>query len=273
MKPREVQRALAQQVRRRKNMTITEKQLYRYARQLVMPEIDEDGQQFLLSSKVVVFGAGGLGSAVIANLAAAGIGQLIICDNDTIDLSNLNRQFIYRQQDVGQPKTEQAQRFVENINSDVLVKIKQQTINEDLLTEILTGCDLLVDCTDQFNTRLVAAKASFKVGVPHIFGGAVRFDGQMATFMAGVEGFEKSACFGCLFSNDVTTNPVSNCAQAGILSPITGIIGNLQSLDTIKWITKVGETSVNKLTLFDGYSGNFKSIQIEKKQKCLICSR
>ena len=253
-------------------MTITEKQLYRYARQLVMPEIDEVGQQFLLSSKVVILGAGGLGSAVIANLAAAGIGELIICDNDIVDLSNLNRQFIYSQQDVGQPKTEGAQRFIENINSDVLVKVKQQTINEDLLIEILTDCDLLVDCADQFSTRIAAAKASFKIGVPHIFGGAVRFDGQMAAFMAGVEGYEKSACFGCLFSEPVNTNQVSNCAQAGIISPITGIIGNLQSLETIKWITKVGETSVNKLTLFDGYSGNFKSIRIVKKQKCTVCS-
>lgn len=253
-------------------MIITEKQLYRYARQLVMPEIDEDGQKLLLSSKVVILGAGGLGSSVIANLAAAGIGELIICDNDTIDLSNLNRQFIYREQDVGQPKTLHAQRFVEDINSDVLVKIKQQTINEALLVEILADCDVLVDCTDQFSTRITAAKASFLTKVPHIFGGAVRFDGQIATFMAGIEGYEESACFKCLFTENVKTTQVSNCAQAGIISPITGVIGNLQSLETIKWITKAGETSINKLTLFDGYSGKFESIRITKKQECTICS-
>ena len=252
-------------------MLISETQLYRYARQLVMPEINETGQQLLLSSKVVILGAGGLGSAVIANLAAAGIGELTICDNDTVDLSNLNRQFIFREQDVGQPKTAQAKRFVENINSDVSVKIKQQKINENSLIKILADCDLLVDCTDHFDTRLAAARASFKIGVPHVFGGAVRFDGQMATFMAGVPGYEKSACFGCLFSEDVKTNQVSNCAQAGILSPITGIIGNLQSLETIKWITKAGETAVNKFTLFDGYSGNFNSIKISKNQKCTVC--
>ena len=253
-------------------MMITEKQLYRYARQLVMPEIDEDGQKLLLSSKVVILGAGGLGSSVIANLAAAGIGELIICDNDTIDLSNLNRQFIYREQDIGEPKTSQAQRFIENINSDVLVKIIQQTINEALLAEILSDCDVLVDCTDEFSTRIAAAKACFSVKIPHIFGGAVRFDGQMASFMAGIKGYEKSACFYCLFSENITTAQVSNCAQAGILSPITGVIGNLQSLETIKWLTKVGETSMNKLTLFDGYSGNFKSIRITKKQECPVCS-
>ena len=253
-------------------MTITDTQLYRYARQLVMPEIDENGQNLLLSSKVVILGAGGLGSSVIANLAGAGIGKLIICDDDNIDLSNLNRQFIYREQDVGKPKTLQAQRFVENINSDVLVKMIQQTLDEALLVEILTDCDVLVDCTDQFSTRIAAAKASFSVKVPHIFGGAVRFDGQMATFMAGLEGYEKSACFKCMFSENVKTTQVSNCAQAGILSPITGVIGNLQSLETIKWITKAGETSMNKLTLFDGYSGNFETIRITKKQDCTVCS-
>ena len=254
-------------------MTISETQLHRYARQLVMPEIGEDGQRFLLSSRVVVLGAGGLGCAVIANLAAAGVGELIICDDDTIDLSNLNRQFIYREQDVEKQKTIQAQRFIKNINSDVLVKTEKRTMCEHSLTEILSDCDLLVDCADQFGTRLAAAKASFKAGVPHIFGGAVRFDGQTATFMAGVKGYENYACFGCVFSENVKASQVSNCSQAGILSPITSIIGSLQSLETIKWITKAGKTAMNKLTLFDGYSGEFKTIEITKKQKCAVCSK
>ena len=219
-----------------------------------------------------MLGAGGLGSVVIANLAAAGVGELIICDNDIIDLSNLNRQIIHREKDVGKPKTESAKRFVQDINPDVSVKIIQETMEKETLNDILSDCNLLVDCADQFSTRFDAAKAAFKNEVPHIFGGAVRFDGQIATFMAGIEGYEESACFKCLFTENVKTTQVANCAQAGINSPITGIIGNLQSLETIKWITKAGETSMNKLTLFDGYSGNFESIRITKKQECTICS-
>ena len=149
-------------------MKITDTQLHRYARQIVMHEIDEDGQQALLSSKIAVLGAGGLGSVVIANLAAAGVGELIICDNDIIDLSNLNRQIIYRESDVGKPKTESAKRFVQDINPDVSVKIIQKTMDKEKLNDILSDCNLLVDCADQFRTRFNAAKAAFENGIPHI---------------------------------------------------------------------------------------------------------
>ena len=254
-------------------MKITDTQLHRYARQVVMTEIDEDGQQALLSSKVAVLGAGGLGSVVIANLAAAGVGELIICDNDIIDLSNLNRQIIYRERDVGKPKTESAKRFVEDINPDVSVKVIQETMGKEKLNDILSDCNLLVDCADQFSTRFGAAKAAFENGIPHIFGGAVRFDGQVASFMAGVEGYNNSPCFACLFPKDFGAAQVENCAQAGILSPITGLIGNLQSLETIKWVTRAGEMAINKLILFDGFSCNFKSIETNKIDNCVICSK
>ena len=254
-------------------MKITDTQLHRYARQVVMHEIDEDGQQALLTSKVAVLGAGGLGSVVIANLAAAGVGELIICDNDIIDLSNLNRQIIYRERDVGKPKTESAKRFVEDINPDVSVKVIQETMGKEKLNDILSDCNLLVDCADQFSTRFGAAKAAFENGIPHIFGGAVRFDGQVASFMAGVEGYNNSPCFACLFPKDFGAAQAANCAQAGILSPITGLIANLQSLETIKWITRAGEMAINKLILFDGFSSNFKSIQMTKLDNCLICSK
>ena len=253
-------------------MSITEKQLHRYARQVIIPEIDEKGQRALLSARVTILGAGGLGSPVIANLAAAGVGKLIICDNDIIEPSNLNRQFIYRQEDIGQPKTIQAQRFIQDINLDVSVELRQETINENSLTEILSKCDILLDCSDKFDTRYLAAKAAFKNGIPHIFGGAARFDGQMATFMAGVEGYEDSACFGCLFSKDAEVRQASNCAQVGILSPITSVIGSLQALETIKWITKSGELNSNTLILFDGYARSFRSIQMKKNNNCPICS-
>ena len=254
-------------------MKITDTQLHRYARQIVMHEIDEDGQQALLSSKVAVLGAGGLGSVVIANLAAAGVGELIICDNDIIDLSNLNRQIIYRERDVGKPKTESAKRFVQDINPDVSVKIIQETMEKETLNDILSDCNLLVDCADQFSTRFDAAKAAFQNGIPHIFGGAVRFDGQMASFTAGVEGYNNSPCFACLFPKDSGAAQTANCAQAGILSPITGLIANLQSLETIKWITRAGEMTINKLILFDGFSSNFKSIETTKLDNCVICSK
>ena len=254
-------------------MTITETQLYRYARQVVMPELDENGQKALLSSTVAILGAGGLGSPVIANLAASGVGKLIICDNDVVDLSNLNRQFIYQEANVGQPKTEEAKRFIQGINSDVTVELRQETMSEESLSEILSQCDILLDCSDQFSTRLAAAKAAFMNGIPHIFGGAIRFDGQMATFMAGVTGYEESACFACLFSEDAGFKQAPNCAQAGIISPITGIIGNLQALETIKWITKAGALNSSKLLLFDGLAGSFTSIRTSKKDKCSICSK
>ena len=254
-------------------MTITETQLHRYARQVIMPEIDEDGQQALLSSRVTILGAGGLGSPVIANLAAAGVGKLIICDDDRVELSNLNRQFIYQEANVGQPKTQAAKQFIQGLNSDVTIELRYETMSEKSLTEILSQCDILLDCSDQFNTRLAGAKAAFLNGIPHIFGGAVRFDGQMASFMAGVEGYEESACFACLFSEDAGVRQAPNCAQAGILAPVTSIIGTLQALETIKWITKAGTLNSNRLLLFDGLSGSFTSIQTNKKDKCSICSK
>ena len=254
-------------------MTITDTQLHRYGRQVVMPEIDEAGQQALLSSKVTILGAGGLGSPVIANLAAAGVGKIIICDNDSVDLSNLNRQFIYQEANVGQPKTQAAKRFIQGINSDVTIDLRCETMSEESLTEILSQSDLLLDCSDQFSTRLAGAKAAFINGIPHIFGGAVRFDGQMATFMAGVEGYENSACFACLFSEDAGVRQAPNCSQAGILAPITSVIGTLQALETIKWITKAGTLNSDKLLLFDGLTGSFTSIQISKKNQCSICSK
>ena len=151
-------------------MTITETQLQLYARQVIMPEIDEDGQQALLSSRVTILGAGGLGSPVIANLAAAGVGKLIICDDDRVDLSNLNRQFIYQEANVGQPKTQAAKQFIQGLNSDVTIELRYETMSEESLTEILSQCDILLDCSDQFNTRLAGAKAAFLNGIPHIFG-------------------------------------------------------------------------------------------------------
>ena len=145
-------------------------------------------------------------------------------------------------------------------------------MSEESLTEILSQSDLLLDCSDQFSTRLAGAKAAFINGIPHIFGGAVRFDGQMATFMAGVEGYENSACFACLFSEDAGVKQAPNCSQAGILAPITSLIGTLQALETIKWITKAGTLNSDKLLLFDGLTGSFTSIQISKKNQCSICS-
>ena len=253
-------------------MTITEKQLHRYARQVVMPEIDEKGQQALLSAKIAILGAGGLGSPVIANLATAGVGNIIICDDDVVDLSNLNRQFIYRESDVGQPKTIHAKRFIQDINLDVTVELRQEMINENSLTKILSECDVLLDCSDRFDTRHFAAKAACRNGIPHIFGGATRFDGQMATFMAGVGGYEDSACFGCIFSKDSDIRQAPNCEQAGIISPITGVIGSLQALETIKWITKSGDLNSNTLVLFDGYTCSFSSIQLNKNYNCSVCS-
>ena len=252
--------------------TISDTQLHRYGRQVVMPEIDEGGQQALLSSKVTILGAGGLGSPVIANLAAAGVGKIIICDDDSVDLSNLNRQFIYQEANVGQPKTQAAKQFISGINSDVNIELRCETMSQESLTEILSQCDLLLDCSDHFSTRLAGAKAAFTNGIPHIFGGAVRFDGQMATFMAGVEGYEDSACFACLFSEDAGVRQAPNCSQAGILAPITSIVGSLQALETIKWITKAGTLNSNKLLLFDGLTGSFSSIQTSKKDQCSICS-
>jgi len=254
-------------------MTISDTQLHRYARQIIMKEIDEEGQNALLSSKVAILGAGGLGAPVIANLAAAGVGELLICDNDTVDLSNLNRQFIHRMQDIGNLKTQSAKRFIEEINSDVAVRTMQQTMDENSLFHILADCDVLIDCADQYQTKYNAAKAAFKRGIPHIFGGAIRFDGQIASFLAGVDGFDTSPCFACLFPKGAEVEQAPNCAQAGILSPITGVIGNLQALEAIKWITKSHQINGNTLLIFDGFTPSFTSIKTSIQPDCSICSK
>ena len=238
-------------------MTITEKQLYRYARQLVMPEIDEVGQQFLLSSKVVILGAGGLGSAVIANLAAAGIGELIICDNDIVDLSNLQRQILHFTQDVGRPKVLSGKEKLEAMNPDVKVETYQEMFMANNALDLLASYDFIIDGTDNFAAKFLINDACVLAKKPFSHAGILRFDGQTMTHVPG------TATYRCVFKEPPPAGAVPTCSQAGVLGAVAGIMGTIQACEALRYLLGVGELLTNQLLVMDARSMQFRSVKVK----------
>ena len=239
-----------------------------------MPEINEEGQELLLKAKVIIIGAGGLGCPLGLYLAGAGIGEITLVDNDIIELSNLNRQIAFTNDDVGKSKSETLKVSMNNLNPAVkVISIKDRLTNENI-SDLFNKKNLVVDCTDNFETRHLIAKECLAQKIPMSFGSAVRQEGQTAFFLAGCneskEDFDKQKkpCYACIFPIKPKENNNSRCSEAGILGPITGLISSIQALNVIRYLTnqKISET----LILWDGLS--FLEIKITNSHSCPICS-
>ncbi len=247
---------------------MNDNQLYRYSRQIMLPQIDIDGQLKLLDAKVLIVGAGGLGSPVAMYLAAAGVGHLVIYDDDSVDLSNLQRQIAHHTADIGVDKVISTRNTIKNLNPDVNVRaVKEQLAGETLENEV-KNADVVLDCSDNFTTRFAINAACVRQKTPLVSGAAIRFEGQVSVFTPSKT---ESPCYNCLYQSD--GEELQTCSTNGVISPIVGIVGSIQALEAIKLIAEIGETLTGRLLVIDGLAMEFNTLKLKKNPHCLTCSK
>jgi len=247
----------------------TEEQIKRYARHIILPEVGGKGQEKLLNSKVLVIGAGGLGSPAILYLAAAGVGTIGIVDFDVVDFSNLQRQVIHNTERVGTPKVESAKKTVEMLNPDVKVIAYNTRISKENIMDIIKDYDVVLDGTDNFPTRFLINDACYFAGKPLVSAAMLRFEGQVSVF--DYRNKENSPCYRCLFPEPPPPGLVPSCQEAGILGSIGGIMGCIQATEAIKLILGIGEPLVGKLLIMDALSMDFRKVKLRKDPNCPLC--
>ena len=241
-------------------------QLLRYSRQIMLPQVDIAGQQALLDSHVLIIGAGGLGSPASMYLAAAGVGKLTLVDNDTVELSNLQRQLAHAESDLGANKVDSAEATLRAINSDVEVVALNRRVGTAELGELVSSADVVLDATDNVETRFAINRACLAAKVPLVSGAAIRLEGQIAVFDSRQS---DSPCYECLYKGgeggDLT------CADNGVFAPVVGIIGSMQALEALKLIAQFGDTLVGRLLLFDASSMQWREMKLPRDPNCLAC--
>jgi molybdopterin/thiamine biosynthesis adenylyltransferase len=244
---------------------MNDQELLRYSRQILLPQISIEGQQTLKNATLLLIGMGGLGSPSALYLAAAGIGHLIIADFDKVELSNLQRQIIHFTDDIGRKKVDSAKDKILAINPNTKVTTIEK-LNQDNLNGWVAKADVVLDGTDNFDTRFKINKACVVQKTPLISAAVIRFEGQLSVF----KGYETTQpCYQCLYS--VAGNSDENCTSNGILSPVAGMMGSLQALQAIKVLLNLGEQLVGKLMLIDALDLSFRKIKINKNESCKIC--
>ncbi len=245
---------------------MNDQQLLRYSRQIMLPKIDIDGQQKLLDSKVLVLGVGGLGSPAAMYLAAAGVGHIHIYDDDEVDLSNLQRQISHRTQDIGTSKVFSTEQTLFSLNPEVKVSAFKQRLLDEALMDAVQSVDVVLDCSDNFNTRFAVNRACETYKTPLISGAAIRFEGQVSVFnMQAAE----SPCYNCLYSEN--GEEMQNCAQNGVIAPLTGIIGSIQALEAMKVIMGIGQCLDGRLLILDGLTMSWNTLKLKKNPACPTC--
>jgi len=245
---------------------MNDNQLLRYSRQIMLPQCDIEGQQKLLAAKVLIVGAGGLGSPAAMYLAAAGVGSITIYDDDKVELSNLQRQIAHHTPDIGIDKVISTRHVLNNLNPDVNVNaVKKRLLGEQLNFEV-KAADVVLDCTDNFATRFAINKACVTYQTPLVSGAAIGFDGQVAVFTPGKN---NSPCYNCLYSSE--GDELQNCASNGVIAPITGIIGSIQALEAMKLIMSIGECLTGRLLLLDSLTMEWNSMKLRKNPACPTC--
>jgi len=247
---------------------LSDENLERYARQAIMPDIGEEGQEQLLAARVLVVGAGGLGSPATLYLAAAGIGRITIIDPEEVELSNLNRQVLHTTASIGTPKARQAAAAVGALNPAITVTPLVERLDAGNIDALLNAHDVVVDCSDNVATRYLVGDAAYRSGTPLVFGGAVRTEGQLAVFQSGEGAGDDSPCYRCVFPDMPDAQQAPGCSEAGILGPVTGVIGTLQALAAVRLILRLGGPQTGKLTLFDGRQGVFIEISTARRGDC-----
>jgi molybdopterin-synthase adenylyltransferase len=250
-------------------MAISDRQLERYARNIILDEVGEAGQEKLLASKVLVVGAGGLGAPVLLYLAAAGVGSLGIVDDDTVDLTNLQRQIVHGSDRLGRPKVESAAATLENLNPDVRLARHNLRLDADSVDSLLAGYDLAIDGSDNFKTRYLLNDACYFARVPLVSAALLRFDGQISTFKAYLEG--EHPCYRCLFPSPPPADLIPRCEEAGILGAIAGVMGSLQATEALKELLGLGESLSGHVLIYDGLSTTFRKVKVRRDADCALC--
>jgi len=243
-------------------------QLLRYSRQILLPQIDILGQQKLLNSHVLIIGMGGLGSPAALYLAAAGVGKLTLVDDDLVELSNLQRQILHGENDIGRLKVESAVDSLRAINSSIEVNSYTRRLTEEELNDVISSVDVVVDCSDNFATRFLLNKVTQQHKIPLVSGAAIRMEAQITVYDSREEG---SACYRCIYEDNGEIQ--QTCSESGVLSPLLGIIGSMQAVETIKLLTNVGNTLAGRLLILDAFTMTWREIKLRQNPECPICKK
>jgi molybdopterin/thiamine biosynthesis adenylyltransferase len=242
-------------------------QLLRYSRQIMLPEIDVAGQQKLLEAKVLIVGMGGLGCPIAMYLAAAGVGELIIADDDTVEITNLQRQIAHSQTDIGVSKVASASDTLLGLNSEVRLTLLNKRLAGEELERSVKKVNVVIDATDNFSTRFAINKACLKYQVPLVSGAAIRMEGQVAVFDSRDEA---SPCYQCLYREG--DDEQASCSQNGVMAPVVGIIGSVQAMEAIKLICGIGTSLAGRLLLLDAKSMQWRELKLPRDPQCGACS-
>lgn len=248
-------------------MDFTEEQIERYSRHIILPEIGGRGQAKLLKSKVFVLGAGGLGSPALLYLAAAGVGEIGVADGDCVDLSNLQRQIIHRNDRVGKPKVLSAKESMEKLNPDVKVNALHGRLTVDNIREVIRDYDVVLDGSDNFPTRFLMNDAAFFEKKTLVSGSMFRFDGQVSVFKP----HNGNPCYRCLYPEPPPKGLVPSCQEAGVLGALAGVIGVLQAVEAVKEILGIGDSLAGNLLVFDALKMTFRKVKVRKDPECALC--
>ncbi|HEY9078710.1 molybdopterin-synthase adenylyltransferase MoeB [Magnetovibrio sp.] len=252
-------------------MDFTEQQIQRYARHILLPQVGGHGQSTLLNSKVLVVGAGGLGSPILMYLAAAGVGTLGIVDDDSVDLSNLQRQIVHTTERIGVAKVDSAATALRAINPDINLVLHKERLSLDNVESLLNDYDLVTDGSDNFATRFLINDAAYFAKKPLVSGAILRFDGQVATFKNFPGGHEDGPCYRCIFREPPPPGQIPSCSEAGVLGALCGTIGSLQATEVLKELLGIGESLSGSLLIYDALASQFRTIKVKRDPGCPLC--
>ena len=246
---------------------MNDNQLLRYSRHILLDQIGIEGQQALLDARVLVIGAGGLGSPAAMYLAASGVGQLTLVDDDTVDLTNLQRQIAHTTQRVGQPKAASARSTLADINPEIAIVALQERVDDARLAELVASSTVVLDCTDNFATRHAVNRACVAHQVPLVSGAVIRFDGQVSVFDPRTG---SQPCYSCLFPQDQQFTDEA-CSTMGVFAPLVGVVGSMQAAEALKLIMGIGESLAGRLLLLDGLHMEWNSMRVARDPCCAVC--
>ena len=242
-------------------------QRLRYSRHLLLNEFGEEAQERLLRASALVIGAGGLGSAALLYLASSGVGRITVCDGDTVELTNLQRQVVHRLASLGKPKAQSAAETLATLNPDIRIEALDERAGSERLAALVRGADVVLDCSDNFATRHALNRACVASRTPLVSGAAIRFDGQVTVFDLGQTG---SACYHCLFAEDAEAAE-ERCAVMGVFAPLVGVIGTLQAAEAIKLLAGIGESLSGRLLLFEALASRWHEVRFARDPHCAVC--
>ena len=246
---------------------MNDNQLLRYSRHILLPQIAYEGQERLTESHALIVGAGGLGSPAALYMAAGGVGTLTICDFDTVDLTNLQRQIIHTTEAVGVNKAVSAKRTLNAINPDTVIHIVQDKSTEDTFEKLIAAADVVLDCSDNFATRYALNRLCFKLKKPLVSGAAIGFEGQVTVFDFR---HQASPCYHCLFPDDGSETEM-RCSENGVFSPLVGMIGTTQAAEAMKLLMGIGQSLEGRLLLLDALNMEWRTIKLGKDHQCAVC--